>query len=156
MNAIYFGAGMADDQQISSLPQESEILLYRTEDGSVKVDALYQAETIWLTQKKMSTLFGVETNTINYHLKEVFKNSELSEDSVIRKIRITADDGKKYPTQFYNLDAIIAVSARDVAAPKASQTMLRTSLRGAAHWHRKASSVQRFGIPDDSAAQSGC
>jgi hypothetical protein len=103
---------MTDDQQISSLPQESEILLYRTEDGAVKVDVLYQNETIWLTQKKMSALFGVETSTINYHLKEVFKNDELSEVSVIRKIRITAADGKKYSTQFYNLDAIIAVGYR--------------------------------------------
>ncbi len=60
----------------------------------------------------MSELFGVEVNTVNYHLKEIFKSSELQENSVIRKIRITADDGKKYLTNFYNLDAIIAVGYR--------------------------------------------
>lgn len=57
----------------------------------------------------MAELFAVEVNTINYHLKEIFKSGELSEDSVIRNIRITADDGKNYLTAFYSLDAIIAV-----------------------------------------------
>lgn len=103
---------MTDDQQISSLPQESEILLYRTEDGAVKVDVLYQDETIWLTQKKMGALFGVDVRTISEHLQNIFSRAELEQDSVIRKIRITAADGKKYPTQFYNLDAIIAVGYR--------------------------------------------
>lgn len=60
----------------------------------------------------MAELFAVEANTINYHLKEIFKSGELSEDSVIRKIRITADDGKNYLTAFYSLDAIIAVGYR--------------------------------------------
>ena len=60
----------------------------------------------------MSELFGVEVNTINYHLKEIFKTEELQEESVIRKIRITANDGKKYNTNFYSLDAIIAVGYR--------------------------------------------
>ncbi|MCC5939926.1 MAG: virulence RhuM family protein [Balneolaceae bacterium] len=60
----------------------------------------------------MADLFGVETQTINYHLKEIFKSGELDEDSVIRKIRITAADGKKYLTHFYNLDAIISVGYR--------------------------------------------
>ena len=60
----------------------------------------------------MSKLFGVEINTINYHLKEIFKTEELHEEAVIRKIRITANDGKKYNTNFYSLDAIIAVGYR--------------------------------------------
>ncbi|MDA3910032.1 MAG: virulence RhuM family protein [Bacteroidales bacterium] len=89
-----------------------EFLLYTTPNGDVKVDVLLQDETVLLTQKAMGELFGVETNTINYHLKEVFKTNELEEDSVIRKIRITAADGKKYLTNFYNLDAIISVGYR--------------------------------------------
>ena len=60
----------------------------------------------------MAELFAVEVNTVNYHLKEIFKSGELLEDSVIRKIRITADDGKNYLTAFYSLDAIIAVGYR--------------------------------------------
>ncbi len=90
----------------------SEIIFYTTPDGNVKVEVILQDETVLLTQKAMGELFGVETNTINYHLKEVFKTNELEEDSVIRKIRITAVDGKKYLTNFYNLDAIISVGYR--------------------------------------------
>jgi len=90
----------------------AEIILYTTPQGDVKLEVIVQDETVWLTQKAMGELFGVETNTINYHLKEIFKSKELLEDSVIRKIRITAADGKKYLTNFYNLDAIISVGYR--------------------------------------------
>ena len=93
-------------------PQFNDILLYATADGSVRVDVLYEDETFWLSQKKMAELFGVEVNTINYHLKEIFKSGELEEHSVIRNFRITAADGKNYNTQFYNIDAIIAVGYR--------------------------------------------
>ncbi len=92
--------------------QEAEIILYPTPEGAVKVELRYEDDTFWLTQKKLAELFGVEVQTINYHLKEIFKSSELAEDSVIRKIRITATDGKAYLTNFYNLDAIIAVGYR--------------------------------------------
>lgn len=62
--------------------------------------------------KLIAELFGVEVNTINYHLKEIFKSEELSEEAVIRKNRITASDGKSYNTNFYNLDVIISVGYR--------------------------------------------
>ena len=93
-------------------PQTGEILFYTSPDGQVKIDAYFQDETVWLTQKKMASLFGVEVPTINYHLKEVFENQELAENSVIRKIRTTAADDKSYLTNFYNLDAIISVGYR--------------------------------------------
>lgn len=92
--------------------EKADIIFYSTPDGAVKVEIRFEEETFWLTQKKLADLFGVEVHTINYHLKEVFKSGELVEDSVIRKIRITADDGKNYLTNFYNLDAIIAVGYR--------------------------------------------
>jgi hypothetical protein len=91
---------------------ESNIIFYRTKNGAVKIEIRFEDETFWLTQKKLAELFGVEVQTINYHLKEILKSGELEEDSVIRKIRITADDGKRYLTNFYNLDAIIAVGYR--------------------------------------------
>lgn len=91
---------------------ENDIILYTTSTGDVKVEVRYEDDTFWLTQKKMAELFGVETHTVNYHLKEIFKSNELIEDSVIRKIRTTASDGKKYKTNFYNLDAIISVGYR--------------------------------------------
>jgi len=102
------------------LIQQSEFLFYTSPEGDIKIDVFYQDETVWLTQKKMAGLFGVEVNTVNYHLKEIFKNGELKENSVIRKIRITAKDGKDYDTQFYNLDAIIAVGYR-VNSSRATQ-----------------------------------
>lgn len=95
-----------------SLRLNEEFLMYATPNGEVRIEVYLTDETIWLSQKKMAELFDVETHTINYHLKEIFKSDELSEDAVIRKIRITAEDGKKYITNFYSLDAIIAVGYR--------------------------------------------
>lgn len=89
------------------------LIVYQSQNNeNISVEVLYDNEDFWLTQKSMSKLFEVEVNTINYHLKEIFKLSELTEESVIRKIRITANDGKNYNTNFYSLDAIIAVGYR--------------------------------------------
>ena len=73
---------------------------------------MYENDYFWLTQKTMAELFNVKVNTINYHLKEIFTSNELKENSVIRKIRTTASAGKGYNTNFYSLDAIIAVGYR--------------------------------------------
>jgi len=91
---------------------QDNIILYTTPDGNVNVQVQLEDSTFWLSQKRMAELFDVEVNTINYHLKEVFKSGEIEENSVIRKIRMTADDGKNYLTNFYHLDAIIAVGYR--------------------------------------------
>lgn len=93
-------------------PREGEILLYTGSAGSVRVDVLFEDESFWLTQKRMAELFEVTVPTINEHLKNIFRTQELIEDSVVRKFRMTADDGKSYLTGFYNLDAIIAVGYR--------------------------------------------
>ncbi|MCF6319395.1 MAG: virulence RhuM family protein [Proteobacteria bacterium] len=90
----------------------TEFLIFTSQNGEQSIEARYENETLWLTQKMLAQLFDVATNTINYHLKEIFKSHELTEDSVIRKFRITANDGKKYNTNFYNLDAIISVGYR--------------------------------------------
>ena len=90
-----------------------DLIIYQSQNkGNISVEVLYDNEDFWLTQKSMSKLFEVEVNTINYHLKEIFKSGELIEESVIRKIRITANDKKSYNTNFYSLDAIIAVGYR--------------------------------------------
>lgn len=91
---------------------ESNIILYTTDNGNVSVQVQYDDGTLWLSQKRMAELFTVEVPTINYHLKEVFKSGELEEGLVIRKIRITADDGKKYLTNFYHLKVVLAVGYR--------------------------------------------
>ncbi len=87
----------------------AEYLTFVAASGSGGVEAVYADESIWLSQKMMATLYDVETHTINYHLKKVFSDSELQEDSVIRDFRITAADGKSYNTKHYKLPAIIAV-----------------------------------------------
>lgn len=90
----------------------SKILLYKTNQGETHIEVVFNSETFWLTQKRMSELYGVDVRTVNYHLKEIFNSKELKEQSVIRKIGITAADGKNYDTMLYNLDAIIAVGYR--------------------------------------------
>jgi len=87
----------------------AEYLTFITAKGEGGVEAVYADEDVWLSQKMMAQLYDVETHTINYHLKKVFADNELDENSVIRKFRITAADDKTYNTSHYNLSAIIAV-----------------------------------------------
>ena len=89
----------------------AEVLTYvaSTGDPQGSIEIRYEDENIWLTQKTMAQLYDVSVKTINYHIKKIFDDSELSEDSVIRKFRITATDGKPYTVQHYALQMIIAV-----------------------------------------------
>lgn len=91
---------------------KDKFLLYTANDGKVKVEVFYNNETVWLTQKALSELFGVHIPAINKHLKNIFESGELLEDSVISILETTAADGKNYSTRYYNLDAIIAVGYR--------------------------------------------
>ncbi|MCC5919009.1 MAG: virulence RhuM family protein [Cryomorphaceae bacterium] len=86
-----------------------EYLTFIAATGDGGVNAIYQDENIWLTQKMMAELYQVATHTINYHLKKILNDSELEAHAVIRNFRITAQDGKTYNTNHYNLSAIIAV-----------------------------------------------
>jgi len=87
----------------------AEYLTFVAASGEGGVEAVYADEDVWISQKMMGVLYDVETHTINYHLKKIFSDSELEEEAVIRKFRITAKDGKHYQTKHYNLSAIIAV-----------------------------------------------
>ena len=92
-----------------------KFLIYRAADGDVSVNAVIKDETIWLTQKAMAELFGVESHTINYHLKEIYKIQELEENATTRKIRVVQQEGSRQVERellFYNLDAIISVGYR--------------------------------------------
>ena len=89
-----------------------EILLYKTDNAEVKVEILLQNENLWLTQAKMAELFDVQKAAISKHLKNIFAEGELQENSVVSKMETTAADGKNYNTNIYNLDAIIAVGYR--------------------------------------------
>lgn len=97
--------------EITIRSSTAEYLTYvaATGDAQESYEMRYEDENIWLTQRMMAVLYGVDVRTINYHLKKIFEDHELAEDSVIRKFRITAADGKSYNTNHYNLQAIIAV-----------------------------------------------
>ncbi len=99
---------------------QSEIILYKTDDGRIKVDTIFQNETIWLTQVQMGELFCVDRSVITKHLKNIFADNELDINSVCAKFALTAADGKNYQTKYYNLDAIIAVGYR-VNSKRATQ-----------------------------------
>lgn len=90
----------------------TSFLLYTGSNGTVNVEVYIQDETVWLTQKAMGQLFAVQIPAINKHLKNIFESEELWESSVISNLETTAADGKQYKTNFYNLDAIIAVGYR--------------------------------------------
>jgi len=97
----------------NNLPDNrSDFLLYTGKDGNINIDVFWKDETVWLTQKAMAELFGVQRPAITKHLGNVFKEKELEENSVSSILEHTAIDGKKYKTKFYNLDAIIAVGYR--------------------------------------------
>lgn len=97
------------DTKVDVRSSAAEYLTFIAATGESDVNVVYADENIWLSQKMMGTLYQVETHTINYHLKKIFSDNELEQNSVIRDFRITASDGKNYNTQHYNLSAIIAV-----------------------------------------------
>ena len=94
------------------MTNELQFLLYSTPDEHVSVQAIIKDETLWLTQRSMAELFGCSSDNISLHLKNIFETGELDKNSVTEKISATANDGKNYMTQFYNLDAIISVGYR--------------------------------------------
>ncbi|WP_418569209.1 virulence RhuM family protein [Parabacteroides johnsonii] len=94
------------------MSQEIQFILYNLPEENGKVQVIIRDETLWCTQKAMAQLFGVDRTVISKHLKNIFESSELQQDSVCAKFAHTAEDGKIYNTQFYNLDAVISVGYR--------------------------------------------
>lgn len=92
--------------------KNSNLILFQTEDGSIKIETLLEDETVWLTQAQMCELFQKSKSTISEHIKHIFKEGELNQNSVVRNFRTTAIDGKEYETNYYNLDVIISVGYR--------------------------------------------
>ncbi len=94
------------------MENKSQIIIYQTEDGLTRIETRLEDETVWLTQAQLAELFKKSRVTITEHIGNVFKEGELQENSVCRKFRLTAPDGKSYDTTFYNLDVIISVGYR--------------------------------------------
>ena len=99
-------------QSLTIRNSTAEFLIFQTQSQANGVEVFYQNETLWLTQKAMATLFDVGIPAISKHLKNIFEDGELIEDSVISKMETTAADGKNYMTRYYNLDAVISVGYR--------------------------------------------
>lgn len=99
-------------KKLSLKDEQTDFLLYTAPEGKVKVEVFLNEETVWLSQKAIAALFGVQVPAISKHLKNIFESGELEENSVISILETTADDGKTYQVQFYNLDAIISVGYR--------------------------------------------
>ncbi len=89
-----------------------QFLVYQTEDGKLKIDVQFEGETVWLTQQHMAELFQTTKQNVGQHLKSIFAEGELVQDSVVKDSFTTTAEGKNYATRFYNLDAIISVGYR--------------------------------------------
>lgn len=89
-----------------------QFLIYQSEDGTTRIDVMLEAETLWLNQKQLTELFGKAKGTISEHIKHIFEDGELVENSVVRFFRITAADGKQYEVAHYNLDMVLALGFR--------------------------------------------
>lgn len=103
---------MAKKKELGIADGFTDFILYKTANEKVKVEIFIQNETVWLTQQKIADLFGIDRTVVTKHLKNIFNEGELTQESVCAKIAHTANDGKTYNTQFYNLDAILSVGYR--------------------------------------------
>jgi len=130
------------------VPVKSELTLYQTEDGKTRIEVHLQDETVWLSQKLMADLFQKDIRTINEHIKNIFEEGELMIESVIRKFRITAADGKNYDTAHYNLDVIISVGYR-VKSQRGTQFRIWATQR------LREYIVKGFTMDDDRLKQAG-
>ena len=91
---------------------DNQIIIFNTEDGETKIEARIKDETVWLSQKQMAELFDCSVDNVSLHMKNIFKEGELNENSVTEESSVTASDGKNYRVKHYNLDAIISVGYR--------------------------------------------
>ena len=103
---------MVEPQKNLPEPAGSEVVLYSAPGGDVRVECLLREETIWLTQKAMADLFGVDKSGVSRHLNNIYDEGELAREAAVAKIATTASDGKTYQVEHHHLDAIIAVGYR--------------------------------------------
>jgi hypothetical protein len=92
--------------------ENKELIMFKTKDGKLSIDVNLNEETVWLSQKQMGDLFDRDYKTISKHINNIFKEEELTKNSVVAKFETTATDGKTYNVEYYNLDVIISVGYR--------------------------------------------
>jgi hypothetical protein len=130
------------------MPTDSSLLLYQTEDGHTKIEVRLQDETVWLSQIQLSELFDKDRRTISEHIQNIFTEKELEENSVCRKFRHTAADGKNYQVLHYNLDVIISVGYR-VSSHRGTQFRIWATNR------LKEYLIKGFTLDDERLKQAG-
>ena len=128
--------------------ENSQIIMYQTEDGLTKIDVKLENETVWLNQLQMAELFQRDKSTISRHIKNIFEERELDKDSVVAKIATTAADGKLYDVEYYSLDVIISVGYR-------VKSLRGTQFRIWANRVLKEYLIKGFAMNDDLLKSSG-
>ena len=136
------------------LPVQSQLLLYRTEDGRTRIEVRLQEESVWLNQSAMAELFQSTKQNISLHLKNIFNEGELEENRVVKEYLTTAADGKNYRTKFYNLDVFLQFNERDILkhpgkVSKAVADQLALEQYDIFHRHRLAEEALDEKLADD-------
>ena len=119
-----------------------EILIYQTDNGQTNIEVKIEDDTVWLTQQQLTELYQCSKSNISEHIKHIFEEGELDKDSVVRKFRTTADDGKTYNVTYYNLDMIISLGYR-------IKSVIATRFRQWATKRLKEYMIKGFTIDDE-------
>ena len=127
---------------------QSEIIIYQTNDGKNKIDVKLEGETVWLTQAQLVELYQSSKSNVSEHIKHIFEEKELEENSVVRKFRTTASDGKQYEVAHYNLDMIISLGYR-------IKSSIATQFRIWATERLKEYIIKGFTMDDERLKQNG-
>ena len=139
---------MPEDKKISSADNQGNLVIYQSNDGETKIDVRFVDETVWLTQQQLCDLYQTSKSNISEHIKHIFEEEELEENSVVRKFRTTASDGKKYLTAYYNLDMIISLGYR-------IKSKIATNFRRWATERLKEYMIKGFTMDDERLKQLG-
>lgn len=121
---------------------QGEIIIYQNDDGTTNIDVKFVDETVWLTQAQLCELYQTSKSNVSEHIKNIFSEGELDENSVVRNFRTTASDGKKYNTKYYNLDMIISLGYR-------VKSIIATQFRRWATERLKEYMIKGFTIDDE-------
>ena len=139
---------MPENKKISSADNQGNLVIYQSDDGETKIDVRFVDETVWLTQQQLCDLYQTSKSNISEHIKHIFEEEELEENSVVRKFRTTASDGKKYLTTYYNLDMIISLGYR-------IKSKIATNFRRWATERLKEYMIKGFTMDDERLKQLG-
>jgi len=136
------------DEIVEMKEEQGQIIIYQTEDGNTHIDVKIEDETIWLTQNQLVELYQTSKSNVSEHIKHIYEDGELDEDSVVRKFRTTASDGKKYNVIYYNLDMIISLGYR-------IKSIIATQFRRWATERLKEYMIKGFTMDDERLKQLG-